>query len=225
MRRRTLLCKDCVPILVPTVLLLWKVVLKSRWGLRLRVWEALLFANHHHGGQSRKCRSLPFVIHPIRVATLLAERGCPPELVIAGLLHDVPEDAGKHLLEEIGRRFGRRVQELVEAVTDKDRTAAWRERKRSKLERVWQTNDPEVLLLVCADKIDNLHQMLQDVEVVGWSKALSASEASYEEQRWYFTEMTRALAERLQDTEHGDMVRYLKRLVEQFYRRSVTFSG
>jgi (p)ppGpp synthase/HD superfamily hydrolase len=79
--------------------------------------DALAFAGEHHAGQTRDLDDLPFVTHPVEVASLLHESGYSDEVVAAGVLHDVLEDtdAERHDLEV---RFGPRVAELVEAVTD-----------------------------------------------------------------------------------------------------------
>ncbi len=46
-----------------------------------------------HEGQRRKGTEIPYVMHPQHVARILDRHGCGEHLVIAGLLHDVVEDA------------------------------------------------------------------------------------------------------------------------------------
>ena len=46
-----------------------------------------------HEGQRRKGTEIPYVMHPNHVARILDRHGCGEHLVIAGLLHDVVEDA------------------------------------------------------------------------------------------------------------------------------------
>ena len=79
--------------------------------------DALAFADRRHAGQKRGIDDLPFVTHPLEVARLLHEAGYPDEVVAAGVLHDVLEDTDAEP-SDLEARFGRRVAELVEAVTD-----------------------------------------------------------------------------------------------------------
>jgi (p)ppGpp synthase/HD superfamily hydrolase len=79
--------------------------------------EALAFADQRHAGQMREIDDLPFVTHLLEVACLLHEAGYADEVVAAGVLHDVLEDTDAER-RDIETRFGRRVAELVDAVTD-----------------------------------------------------------------------------------------------------------
>jgi (p)ppGpp synthase/HD superfamily hydrolase len=79
--------------------------------------DALAFAGQRHAGQTRDLDDLPFVTHPMEVACLLHEAGYADEVVAAGVLHDVLEDTDAEQ-SDLESRFGRRVAELVEAVTD-----------------------------------------------------------------------------------------------------------
>lgn len=54
--------------------------------------RALVLAAIVHDGVARKGTVIPYIIHPVHVATLLLRHGYGPELVLAGLLHDVLED-------------------------------------------------------------------------------------------------------------------------------------
>jgi (p)ppGpp synthase/HD superfamily hydrolase len=42
-----------------------------------------------HRGMRRRVSSVPYIVHPLGVAALLAECGYGTEMVVAGLLHDV----------------------------------------------------------------------------------------------------------------------------------------
>jgi (p)ppGpp synthase/HD superfamily hydrolase len=79
--------------------------------------DALAFANTRHAGQTRDLDDLPFVTHPVEVACLLHEAGYSDEVVAAGVLHDVLEETDADH-GELEARFGRRVADLVDAVSD-----------------------------------------------------------------------------------------------------------
>ena len=77
--------------------------------------EALEFAKEAHRGQYRKSGE-PYIVHPILVAAITAYVTNDETMVVAALLHDVVEDTDKSI-EEIERRFGKEVVELVEGLT------------------------------------------------------------------------------------------------------------
>ena len=80
------------------------------------VRHAYLYAVFWHEGQRRKGSDRPYVVHPVTVGRILLDDGDSADLVAAALLHDLLEDTSL-LPAEIEERFGRRVRELVVAVT------------------------------------------------------------------------------------------------------------
>ena len=99
-------------------------------GIRL-VSEAAELAARRHLGRQRKGRGdEPYINHLAEVANLLsiACNGLDAELVAAGWLHDTIEDTDT-THDELAQRFGLRVANLVEEVTD-DMTLAKSERRR-----------------------------------------------------------------------------------------------
>lgn len=73
------------------------------------------FANEAHSGQIRKSGE-PYIAHPLETAITLAKLHLDQDTIVAGLLHDVPEDT-KKTLEEIAKNFGEDVGNLVEGIT------------------------------------------------------------------------------------------------------------
>ena len=69
---------------------------------------AVRYARQMHHGQFRKVggtRNVPYLSHPLAVSALVIEAGGDEDQAIAGLLHDVVEDAGgKVRLDEIRDR-------------------------------------------------------------------------------------------------------------------------
>jgi (p)ppGpp synthase/HD superfamily hydrolase len=81
--------------------------------------EALLFAAKKHQGQSRKGSKLPYIMHPIGLASILVEIKQTKNmnlLLAVCFLHDVVEDCGVPL-SKIAKRFGYQVAALVEELT------------------------------------------------------------------------------------------------------------
>ncbi|MFA6408218.1 MAG: HD domain-containing protein [Candidatus Paceibacterota bacterium] len=121
------------------------------------VERAIAFAVRAHEGQMRKEAPTPYIVHPVRVAILLARYGFSDEVVAAGLVHDVVEDTNISL-EDIRRELGGAVAELVAPVTHDD-TLSWIEKKKAYIESVREAND-EVKAIATADKIANAESLL-----------------------------------------------------------------
>ncbi|MDL1910912.1 bifunctional (p)ppGpp synthetase/guanosine-3',5'-bis(diphosphate) 3'-pyrophosphohydrolase [Chloroflexi bacterium CFX6] len=79
------------------------------------VQRAYRIAEEAHRGQKRHSGE-PYINHCVAVAGILADLRVPPEVVVAGLLHDAVEDTSL-TLEDIRRDFGDTVANLVNGVT------------------------------------------------------------------------------------------------------------
>jgi (p)ppGpp synthase/HD superfamily hydrolase len=119
--------------------------------------EALAFADRRHAGQTRGIDDLPFVTHPVEVACLLHEGGYPDEVVAAGVLHDVVEDTDAEL-SELEARFGSRVAELVQAVTDDPSIEDDAERKAALRRQVAAAGECAAVIFA-ADKVSKAREL------------------------------------------------------------------
>jgi GTP diphosphokinase / guanosine-3',5'-bis(diphosphate) 3'-diphosphatase len=79
------------------------------------VHRAYRMADEAHHGQKRLSGE-PYINHCIAVASILADLKVPPEVTVAGLLHDTVEDTSV-TLADIRREFGDTVKILVDGVT------------------------------------------------------------------------------------------------------------
>ena len=59
-----------------------------------------------HNGQTRKGTNLPFIIHPMEVAAIVAAMTLDQDMLCAAVLHDVVEDCDGISIEDIRREFG-----------------------------------------------------------------------------------------------------------------------
>lgn len=75
--------------------------------------RAYAVAARAHEGQLRKSGD-PYLIHPVTVATIVAEIGMSPETICAALLHDTVEDTD-YSLARLRADFGGTVANLVVA--------------------------------------------------------------------------------------------------------------
>ncbi len=124
---------------------------------RVRLRQALAFAQARHHGQQRRGSNTPYWLHLVRVALELARWGqATPVLVGAALLHDVVEDTPT-TVEEVREGFGDRIAELVEWMTapeGRERTAC-----AIYYERMLREAPPEAHVLKLADRTDNLRSI------------------------------------------------------------------
>jgi (p)ppGpp synthase/HD superfamily hydrolase len=183
--------------------------------LSARFEEALILAARWHAGQVRKETTIPYIAHLLGVASLVLEQGADEDEAIAALLHDAVEDQGGVVaLEEIRRRFGDGVAEIVAGCTDAWTTPKppWRERKEAYIAHLRQAS-ASVRLVSAADKLHNARSILADYRVLGdalWSRFNGGKEGTL----WYY----RALVETLQAADPTPLVEELDRVVSEIER-------
>lgn len=77
--------------------------------------HAYAYAEAAHQGQFRASGE-PYILHPLQTAATLADMHMPVPILIAGLLHDVPEDTPR-TIEDIHAEFGEEIGSMVEGIT------------------------------------------------------------------------------------------------------------
>ncbi|MBA2632896.1 MAG: HD domain-containing protein [Chloroflexi bacterium] len=166
-----------------------------------RFADALQYAYELHRRQGRKGSGIPYLGHLLGVCSLVLEAAGDEDQAIAGLLHDGPEDqGGLETLDEIRRRFGDRVADIVEACSDTFETPKppWRERKEAYIERL-REEPPDVLLVSLADKVFNAGAILNDLRTLGddlWSRFKGGKDGTL----WSYRELADVFAARLPGT-------------------------
>lgn len=180
-----------------------------------RFEEAFRFAAEKHATQTRKRTAVPYISHLMSVAGLVLEAGGDEDLAIAALLHDVVEDCGgKPMLEEVERRFGRRVARIVEGCTDACTIpkAPWKQRKLDYL-TVLRNADDDIRLVSTADKLHNVRTILADHRAEGnsvWDRFSGRRDGTL----WYY----RAVLDILLDGRRNRLVGELERAVTELER-------
>jgi (p)ppGpp synthase/HD superfamily hydrolase len=126
---------------------------------------ALTWAVRRHAGQQRHNSAAPYVSHLLATCAIVLEEGGDERQAIAALLHDILEDTPTSR-EELRRRFGPAVFQIVDDCTDADlgdRSGPdWRERKRRHLRRMAGFS-AESLLVIAADKVSSLQTLVDDL--------------------------------------------------------------
>jgi GTP pyrophosphokinase len=180
--------------------------------LSTRFEEALVFATQLHAGQTRKGTTIPYISHLLAVTAIVLEHGGNEDEAIAALLHDSIEDqGGASTREELRRRFGDSVVEIVDGCTDTDvmPKPPWRERKEAYIAHISVASAP-VRLVSAADKLHNARAVLEDYRIVGealWKRFNGGKEGTL----WYY----RAAVDALRKAGMSPLIEELDRVVSE----------
>ncbi len=122
------------------------------------IHSVYLFAKNAHEGQMRKSGD-PYIIHPIAVAAILAERKLDSRVIAAALLHDVVEDT-ECTSEEIAELFGDDIAKIVDGVTKLGNIKGYsldeRQAENHRKLILSAAEDTRVLLVKLADRMHNI---------------------------------------------------------------------
>ncbi len=118
------------------------------------------FAEKAHEGQLRTSGE-PYFVHPVKAAEILADMKLPTPIIVAGLLHDVPEDT-KATLADIRKNFGDDVASMVGGITKLGKIKyRGLDRYIENLRKMFvaMASDVRVILIKFADRIHNLETL------------------------------------------------------------------
>lgn len=129
-----------------------------------RIEQATEFATKAHTGQKRKYTGDDYIVHPIAVAKLVAEKGGNEDQIVAALLHDTVEDTDVTYMD-VYDAFGHEVAALVLQLTDVFTHEAYPElnraiRKGMEADRLAEVSDEAKLIKLC-DMINNTSTIVE----------------------------------------------------------------
>lgn len=183
--------------------------------LSSRFSEALGYAAALHADQRRKVSGEPYLAHLLVVAGTALQYGADEDEAIAALLHDAIEDqAGAAAGEEIRRRFGPVVAEIVAGCSDAHTLPKlpWRQRKQAHLGRLRHAS-LSVRLVTAADKLHNVRALMHEYRLHGdslWGRFGGGRTGTL----WYY----RAVADALMQSGPTPLVEELDRAVTHLER-------
>ena len=178
------------------------------------IFDAIEFAARAHRGHCRKGTKIPYIVHPLAVAKILIDAGCPEDDVVAGILHDTVEDTPVSL-DEIRHTFGETVARIVEGASEPDKSKPWEKRKAHTIENL-KTASEAVLLVSCADKIENLEAIREDRERVG-EEVWARFRRGRDQQAWYYRSVLDVLKNRLMAGPGLPLVQRLRKAVAEVF--------
>ncbi|MCF0108968.1 MAG: HD domain-containing protein [Erysipelotrichaceae bacterium] len=178
--------------------------------------DAIVYATKCHSGQLRKVFHIPYILHPMEVATIISSMTPDEDLIIAGLLHDVIEECNVDA-KEIKELFGARVAALVQSETE-DKLAerppgeTWVQRKEESLLMLQMTPDLDVKILWLGDKLSNIRSFNRTHEIVGdamWNNFNMKDPKMHE---WYFREIAKYTTELAETAAYREYVMLVNQL-------------
>ncbi|MDQ1363404.1 MAG: diphosphokinase / guanosine-3,5-bis(diphosphate) 3-diphosphatase [Pseudomonadota bacterium] len=125
------------------------------------IYQAYLFGAQAHEGQYRQTGE-PYIYHPIAVARIMAEMRMDAKSITAAILHDVLEDTLVSK-EELVRRFGQDVAELVDGVSklEEFKFKNKKEMQAVNIQKVLlaMARDLRVIMIKLADRLHNMRTL------------------------------------------------------------------
>ena len=128
---------------------------------RFQIEQAFCFALQGHAKQKRDSGE-SYIIHPLVVASILAELRCDYQSIVAALLHDLVEDT-QITLTQIESSFGTEVAKLVDGVTKTPKLSkvSLTENRGQSLRKMIlaMASDIRVILIKLADRLHNMRTL------------------------------------------------------------------
>jgi len=117
--------------------------------------QAICFASDRHLYQDRKYSGLPYIVHPLRVMSIVRSVSDDEDMLCAAVLHDVVEDTTA-TLAELAQTFNTRTVELVGWLTDVATSEQGNRKARKQIDLIHSQEAPaDAQTIKLADLIDN----------------------------------------------------------------------
>ncbi len=163
------------------------------------VSKAIIFAAEAHDGMRRKQSDAPYILHPLEAAVIAGSLTSDQEVIAAAVLHDVVEDAGV-AIDEIEKRFGKRVAELVLSETENKRehlskAVTWKLRKEEAIQLLKDTKDKDIKILYLGDKLANMRSIYHTWKKEGHDMWKQFNQQDPSEHAWYYRSISENISE------------------------------
>ncbi len=153
--------------------------------------EAIIYSTIMHQGKVRKIKEEPYILHPLEVAQILSTMTDDKEVIAAGVLHDVADNTDG-TLEEVKKRFGKRIEDLVASKSDSQyypgegQEDSWMARREESLKALKRSRDIGVKMLWLADMLSNIRALATSFGEVGDKTWDYLEQKDPDQQRWFY---------------------------------------
>ena len=160
--------------------------------------KAIVFATKAHEGQLRKGTDIPYILHPLEAASIVATMTTDDEILAGAVLHDVVEDTNT-TIEQICDLFGERVAEFVDFESEDKRkdlpaSITWTIRKHENIRRL--RNAPvDALMITLGDELSNVRAIKRDFDALGDEIWQRFSQKDKKEHYWYYKHLLLRLSQ------------------------------
>lgn len=156
--------------------------------------KAVIYATNAHNGQTRKGTNLPFIIHPMEVAAIVAAMTLDQDMLCAAVLHDVVEDCDEISIEDIRREFGNVVASYVYQESE-DKSKTWVERKGHTIDFLKNRASRNAKIIALGDKLANIRALYRDYNILGEKLWERFNMKDKKMQGWYYRGMIEGFAD------------------------------
>lgn len=165
--------------------------------------KAIIFATEAHSGAYRKSSKVPYIVHPLEAAAIVASMTTDQEVIAAAVLHDVIEDTST-TKEQLEAQFGKRITSLVCADSEDKREGrpaaeTWEIRKQETLDYIPKASKDEQIIIL-ADKLSNMRAIYHDYVEVGdelWKRFNVKDKSKHD---WYYNGIAERLCKEIKET-------------------------
>ncbi len=140
--------------------------------------KAYFIAKKHHENQFRKSGD-PFIMHPLEVASILADIELDQTSIISAILHDIIEDTSI-TYEKIAKIFGNTIANIINGVTKLEKIvfSSLEEKQVENLRKmiIAMSEDVRIIVIKLADRLHNMRTLSFLDEEKRKSKAIETLE-------------------------------------------------
>jgi myo-inositol-1(or 4)-monophosphatase len=163
-----------------------------------RIDEAIIFAVKAHANAARKGTNIPYILHPIEAAVIVASITDDPDVIAAAVLHDVLEDTDV-TPEQLEFEFGSCVLKLVQTESEDKREEkpageTWELRKQESIDLLKAEDDDNVKIIALGDKLSNIRSIYRDYTTLGDSFWGRFNQKDKYKHCWYYASIRDALS-------------------------------
>ena len=160
--------------------------------------KAIAYAAENHKGMVRKKTEIPYIVHPMEAAAIVATMTVDSNVIAAAVLHDVLEDTPV-TLEMLRNEFNEDICNLVAEESEDKRegqpeSETWLVRKQEAIETLGKASR-EAKMVALGDKLSNIRAMARDHRKIGDELWQRFNQKDPKVQAWYYQSLLEALAE------------------------------